>query len=60
MLTNQAGATVATYTYDSYGKTLTTTGKAKNPLLFAGSIRTPSRVCTTCGPATTTQARGSS
>ena len=39
MLTNQAGAPVATYTYGSYGKLLTATGTAKNQLRFAGQYQ---------------------
>lgn len=35
-LTNSAGAVVATYTYDPYGKVTASTGTATNPFGFAG------------------------
>jgi RHS repeat-associated protein len=36
VLTNSAGAPAATYTYDSYGKLIASTGSVTNPFGFAG------------------------
>ncbi len=36
VVTNATGAQVASYTYSTYGRLLTTTGTAKVPLLYAG------------------------
>jgi len=37
-LTNAGGSTAATYTYDSFGRTLASTGTAANPMGFAGAL----------------------
>ena len=39
VLTNSAGAAVATYQYDPYGVTVASTGTAMNPLQYAGQYR---------------------
>jgi RHS repeat-associated protein len=35
-MTDQAGVTIATYSYDPYGKPLTSTGSSSNPFRYAG------------------------
>jgi YD repeat-containing protein len=38
-LTNQAGAVVATYTYDAYGATTASTGSLANPFRYTGEYQ---------------------